>query len=149
MTYSQTSTRPDLGLVGTILSGLAILAAVSLLALVASVSTAQATGQNFCTHAWLDRYGQANDSCAANDRHYNYAIVYWSEEHSVCASVTTNTSKSGLAAGWSCTSGAYEGLTKYVSPKVLTNGIIRNNTTTDTNHGSGQQNWCVLYDCGQ
>jgi hypothetical protein len=149
LTVSQAGTRLIRGRSKQLQLALAVLVAASLLAFVATVPTAQAGGQNFCTHAWLDRYGQQNDNCAANDKHYNYAIVYWAEEHSVCASVTTNTSKSGVIEPWACTPGPYEALTKYVSPKNLTNGIIRNNTPSDTNHGSGQQNWCSVYNCGQ
>src|SRR4051794_12433644 len=111
------------------------------------IAMANATEQDFCTHAWLDRYGQPDDNCAANDKHYNYVIQFWAEEHSTCGSVTTNTSKSGLVATWGCTSGAYTSSTKWVSPTILTNGIIRNNASADTNHGSGKQTWCWTYEC--
>lgn len=112
-----------------------------------AIPHAQAYGtQNFCTNAWLDRYGQPNDNCAANDKHYNYYVNVTPGEHSACVSVTTNTSKSGLTTGWTCTTnGSWTG--RYVDPTILTNGIIRNNTTGDVNHASGGQAWCHFYIC--
>jgi hypothetical protein len=111
------------------------------------VSRADAYGQqNFCPNAWLDRYGQPNDNCAANDKHYNYYVVVVPQEHSACVSVTTNNDKSGLTTGWTCSPGSVT-TARYVDPKIKTNGIIRNNTTNDVNHASGGQNWCHYYNC--
>jgi hypothetical protein len=111
------------------------------------VSGAQADGaQAFCSSAWLDRYGQPNDSCAANDKHYNYKIQVYALEHSACASTTTNTSKSGVNWTWSCAP-AWNWGVNWMNPTVLTNGIIRNNTVGDVNHASGYQFWCHTYNC--
>jgi len=146
MNVLQTGARPGLTRWRNTL--LLAIAAVACLATYAALApTAHASGQEFCSNAWLDRYGQPNDNCAANDKHYNYAIVFTAREHSVCGSVTTNTSKSGLVDTWDCTPGSYESMTNWVSPKILTNGIVRNNTAADTNHSYSNQNWCANYNC--
>lgn len=112
------------------------------------ISSAHAEGvQEFCPNTWLDRYGQPSDNCAANDKHYNFRITLFAVEHSACSSTTTNTSKSGVNWSWSCTPGGGNWNENYMNPTVLTNGIIRNNTTGSINHASGWQHWCSTYNC--
>jgi hypothetical protein len=105
--------------------------------------------QDFCSHAWVGPYGQANDSCAAGDKHYNFMVEVTAEERSACIATTTNNNKSGLNSTWDCTAGPYQSTQKWVSPKVLTNGIFRNNAAASANHASGRQMWCSVYNCGQ
>lgn len=127
--------------------GAAVTVVLAALTLLGAVSEAHAGTQTFCTYAWVAPYGQSNDNCAANDLHYNYRVFVRSYEHSGCVSTTTNTSKSGVNATWSCTAGPGGALWKWVDPKAKTNGILRNNTTGDANHVSGIQEWCPNYGC--
>lgn len=111
----------------------------------AVASTAQA--ENFCSNAWLDRYGQSNDFCASTSWHYNYNVAVQSYEHSACVSTTTNSNKTGVNLTWACTSGPYNLQSRQANWGVLTHGIIRNNTTGDTNHASGSQVYCLTKSC--
>jgi hypothetical protein len=130
-----------------LVAGLATL--ISLWMYFGPVSNADATLQDFCSHSWLNSYGQTNDNCAAGDWHYNYIIEVDAEEHSACATSTTNGAKSGVNNScWLCTAGPNQFVQNFVSPKPLTVGIIRNNTTDSINHASGKQIWCWNYNCG-
>ena len=99
-------------------------------------------GENFCKNAWLNRYGQSNDYCTATPWHYNYFVKVASQEHSACVSTTTNSNKTGVNFSWVCTPGPWGYAERQTSMSVLTHGIIRNNTTGDTNHATGSETYC-------
>lgn len=111
-------------------------------------SEAQATEQTFCPKAAIGAYGQPNDNCAAGEKHWNYQVRVVAEDHSACASTSTNGAKSGVNLPWTCTVGAPQILSVWVSPDVFTVGILRNNTTGDINHVTGVQAWCSIPGCG-
>lgn len=116
----------------------------------AFTSTSHASGaKGFCAHAWLNKYGQTGDFCTDPEYHYNFEVVVQSEEHSACGSTTTTWDKSGVNVSWVCTSGPYGINSRRVDWDVYTRGIIRNNTTSDTNHGTGSVGYCSTKGCAQ
>lgn len=106
-----------------------------------------AAAEGFCENVWLNRYGQSNDFCAAGAWHYNAYVTVKSQEHSACASTTTNSNKTGVNLTWVCTSGPNGFVGRNANWDILTHGIIRNNTTGDTNHGSGGETYCLTQSC--
>lgn len=131
---------------GTALLAIGIAMLISLWLYLGPVSSAHA--ENFCERVWLDKYGQTYDNCSAYPAlHYNYSVVVRAFEHSACVSTTTNGWKSGLNMSWTCTPGPEAYAQAYANWSVLTYGIIRNNTTNDTNHASGNQVWCATQSC--
>jgi len=102
---------------------------------------------NFCTGAWLDRYGQPQDNCAAGWFGYNVRVGVYAHEHSACASTTTNSQKSGVNLPWTCTATPYTETVNWTSALAFTQPIMRNNTSGDTNHADGSQLLCNTYDC--
>jgi hypothetical protein len=100
----------------------------------------------FCSGAWLDRYGQPNDYCAAGLFGYNYMSEVKAHEHAACASFTTDSQKSGVYRTWACTS-AWSSTQNWGPNTVFGQPIIRNNTTGSTNHADGVQYGCTVYGC--
>ena len=95
----------------------------------------------------MDPYGSQYDNCGAWEKHWNAIVQVTAQEHSACVATTTNGWKSGLNTSWNCTTGNYETIIKYVSPYVMTYGIIRNNTSGDGNHATGVQHFCFVQGC--
>lgn len=125
-----------------------LLALLATSAYLSMPSITQASGgEDFCKEAWLNRYGQSNDFCTATPWRYNFYVKVSSQEHSACVSTTTNSNKTGVNVSWVCTPGPYGYADRQVNWGVLTHGIIRNNTTGDTNHATGSETYCSTQAC--
>lgn len=103
--------------------------------------------QGFCPNAYLAPHGKAGDICSSANYHWNYQIDGTSAEHSICASASTNGTKSGLTDNWACTAGPYSSVENPVPYNRWTDGIIVNNTAGDSNHGSGTMDYCETQGC--
>lgn len=118
----------------------AMVAAVGLLGALVTTSKADAAiaYEEFCINANLGPYGQSTDSCAGGGYRRQFYVQVQAFTHSACASSTTNGAKSGVNVAWVCTAGG-GGVTaaNWVNSSVYTYGIIRNNTTGDTNRATG------------
>lgn len=101
----------------------------------------------FCRGAWLNKYGQPGDSCAAGHWGYQFWVQVNAHEHSACANITVNSQKSGAVGVWSCTSGPWSQVVIYPQAYTWSQPIMRNNTTGDTNHADGYQYYCETYHC--
>lgn len=96
------------------------------------VSSANAAVDQFCNGYLSARYGQPGDSCADPNFHLLNGVTGKGVQHSAC--VDALNTGGGLITSWACSSGPNVEVSMGTCCGQTLRGIVRNNTTGDTNN---------------
>jgi len=123
--------------------GAALLAIAALLAVIpAGASASELFARNYCENVTLGHLGGANDYCTSGSWGYNKIERGYSQQHSTCVATTTNGAKSGVNVSWACSIGGGYEIKNAVNQYAWTKGIIRNNTTGDSEVVTATEWYC-------
>jgi hypothetical protein len=114
------------------IAGLAVAALMAVWALGGPVASAQANVEPFCNGYNAARYGQPGDSCSDPNFHLLNGVTGKGAQHSAC--VDALNTGGGLINSWVCSSGPNVEVSMGTCCGQTLRGIVRNNTTGDTNH---------------